>query len=470
VAGVAALFLAVVSPVVIHGGLLADEYVICLRPVHDGGYGPYLEAIWRDTGVVRPARLIELFLISKTCTAVPFGLVILIPLALKLLAAFLLYGLLRDLRVRTPWPAIGAAMWLLEPLGTEAALWPAALHVLLGIVLCLSSLRLCRAGRVEWGSLAALGACLSVEQTIFALPLAVWLITPREHRRRAMVGVVAVVLIVLIAYSTWPGTNPRQALTVAQRLHNVVSDPEWYVFFPAFGLGLHSGALGFVWAFPLSLVIVVVAATVGAALVPWILTEDGAPPLLRRAIGRGFLGVGALVVLVNVPLIVAQAGYSARTFTPTWLVLSGAAAVGGSRVTWRRKRLLGALAGTFAAMALLSLALSASVRVRTDDFNRAAARWIADRTQNGDIVAVCDVGRTVVDPAPFGAFHLHALHSRSGFWIEYFTGRVVEVRRRGELYWGSRCPNLRGADLIIRFPALVRDVRESEEAPRTRVA
>jgi hypothetical protein len=179
--------------------------------------------------------------------------------------------------------------------------------------------------------------------------------------------------------------------------------------------------------------------------------------------------VAALVVLVNVPLIVTEAGYSARTFTPTWLVLSGAAAVGGSRVAWRRKAILGALAGSFAAMALLSLALSVSVRVRTDEFNRAAARWIADRTQDGDIVAVCDVGRTVVDPAPFGAFHLHALFSRSGLWIEYFTGRIVEVRRRGLLYWDSRCPNLREADLVISFPALVREARGSEDA-RVRVA
>jgi hypothetical protein len=280
-----------------------------------------------------------------------------------------------------------------------------------------------------------------------------------------MVGVIIVALVVLIAYSTWPGSNPRQALTLPQRMHNVISDPDWYVLFPVFGLGLHSGALGFEWAFPFSAIILIGAAIVGAVFVPWVLTEDRAPPLRRKAVVSGVLSVGALVVLVNVPLIVTQVGYSARTFTPTWLVLSGAAAVGGSHVTWRRKRILGALAGTFAAMALLSLALSASVRVRTDEFDRAAARWIADRTENGDIVAVCDVGRTVVDPAPLGAFHLHALHSTSGAWIEYYTGRVVEVRRSGLRYWGSRCPDLRGANLVIRFPALVREVGESEDAP-----
>src|SRR5829696_8636759 len=56
VVGVLALFLILVAPIVIGGGLLADEYIICLRPVHEGGYGPYLRAIWRDTGIVRPAR------------------------------------------------------------------------------------------------------------------------------------------------------------------------------------------------------------------------------------------------------------------------------------------------------------------------------------------------------------------------------------------------------------------------------
>jgi hypothetical protein len=454
-AAVAGLFLLIVAPVVIRGGLLADEYIICLRPVHDGGYGTYLEAIWQDTGVVRPARFIELLLVSKTCTSVPFGMAILVPLALKFTAAYLLLRLLRDLRLRTPWPEIGATIWLLEPLGTEAALWPAALHVLLGLTSALAALRLYRSGRLGWGALATIGACLSVEQAIFALPVAVWLITPHEERRQATVAATAVAATILVAYSIWPGENPRQALTLAERFHSILSQPEWYVFFPAVGLGLYSGALGFLWAFPLSIVAVVGAAWGGTALAPILLAGHDAPPLRRRVAVRGLLMVGTLVVLVNLPLIVTEVGYSARTFTPTWLVLSAAAAIGAAHVPWRRTRILGALAGTFAAFALLSLALSVSVRLRTDDFDRAAARWIADRTQNGDVVAVCDVGRTVVDPAPLGAFHLHALHATSGHWIEYHTGRVVEVRRSGERYWGARCPALSGADLVVSFPGLV---------------
>ena len=93
------LFSIIAAPVVIRGGLLADDFVICMRPIHQG-YGPYIDSIWHDTGVVRPARFIELFLISRTCKTVPFGFAILVPLALKFGAAVLLYGLLRDLRLR----------------------------------------------------------------------------------------------------------------------------------------------------------------------------------------------------------------------------------------------------------------------------------------------------------------------------------------------------------------------------------
>jgi hypothetical protein len=463
VAAVAALLLIVVAPVVIQGGLLADEYIICLRPIHDGGYGPYLHAIWRDTGVVRPARFIELLLISKTCTSVPYGLVILVPLALKFTAGFLLYGLLRDLRVSRPWPEIGIALWLLEPLGTEAALWPAALHVLLGLVLGLAALRLYRRGSLGWAALASLGAALSVEQVIFALPVAVWLTSPRELRSRATLVVTGVVAVVILAYAIRPGENERQALTLAERWHAAFAKREWYLFFPLAGLGLYSGALGFLWALPYSVAIVLIGAIAGAFLMPHLLAGHVALRLERQAMVRAALAVGILVVLVNVPLIVTEVGYSARTFTPTWLVLSGALAAGGARVPWRRVRLLGVLAGTFAAFALLSLALSVSVRVRTDAFNRAAAKWIASRTKDGSVVAICDVDRTVTNPAPLGAFHLHEFHSTWGAWIEFHTGRVVEIRRSGERYWGARCPDLRGADLVISFPQLVRELTPPEE-------
>src|SRR4029450_4638801 len=74
------------------------------------------------------------------------------------------------------------------------------------------------------------------------------------------------------------------------------------------------------------------------------------------------------------------------------------------------------------------------------------------------MVAVCDVDRTVVNPAPLGAFHLHELHSEWSSWIEYHIGRRVQIRRSGQRYWGTRCPDLRGARLVISFPRLVRDL------------
>jgi hypothetical protein len=80
-------------------------------------------------------------------------------------------------------------------------------------------------------------------------------------------------------------------------------------------------------------------------------------------------------LLVNVPLIgTLPRQHSPRTFTPTWLLLVTFAALFGSQVRWRRLRLAGGVAGVLAAGALLSIALSVSVRVRTADFTEASSR------------------------------------------------------------------------------------------------
>ncbi len=321
------LFLLIALPVVVHGAPLADDYLICLRPVNEG-YGSYLAEIWHDTGVVRPTRFIELGLISEACRSLPFGAIILVPLALKFVVAFLLYRLLRDMRLPAPWPEIGSAVWLLEPLGTEAALWPSALHVPLGLALALLALLLYRRDRIGWAGVATLGACLSIEQVIFAMPLAVWLTTPTRLRRRAALTAAAVVVAVLVAYTLWPGSNPRQALTLAERLHNALDKGEWYLFFPAVGLGLHSGVLGFVWAFPYSVAAVVAGGVAGASAMPGLLSGHRALPVDRRTVRSSALAVALLVFLVNLPLIVTEVGYSARTFTPTWLVVSWARSPG----------------------------------------------------------------------------------------------------------------------------------------------
>jgi hypothetical protein len=452
------LLLLIASPVVVQGAPLADDYVSCMRPVNQGGYGRHLEEIWRYSGVVRPAQILEFFVIAGTCRTVPFGLVILVPLTLKFAVALLLYLLLRDLDLRSPWPEIGTAIWLLEPLGTEAALWPSALHVPLGLALALLALRLYRRDRPWWATLAALGACLCVEQVIFALPVAVWLTSSEEQRRRSTAYAGALVSVVLITYATLSGTDPRQAMTLSERLQSALTKGEWYFFFPAAGLGLYSGALGFLWALPYSIAIVIAGALGGATMAPRLLSGRSVGSPNGRVRARSVILVCILIALINLPLIVTDVGYSARTFTPTWLVLSAAAAAAGARVGWRRPYMLGVFGGTFAAFAVLSLALSVSVRVRTADFDRAAAYWIAGRVPNGGVVAVCDVGRTVVELAPLGAYHLHEFQHEWASWIQYYTDRRVTVRRSGLRYWGSRCPNLNGADLIVDFPDLVRDL------------
>lgn len=452
------LFLAVVTPVVLKGAPLADDYHTCLRPVQDGAYGPFLRDSWRELGAVRPARFLEIAAIAGLCQRVPFGLVILIPLVLKLAVAVVLRGLLRDLRLRPPWPEVGAALWLLEPLGTEAALWPSALHIPLGLGLALGALRLYLRGRLGWAALATLGACLSVEQVIFAFPLAAWLVVPPEQRRRATLVATGVVVPVLMLYATWPGADFRTAVPLTRRLTAFLAQPEWYVVFPANGLGLHSGWWALVWAFPASVAVLAVGAAAGARAGPALLAGAAGAGLERRAAVRWGIGVAALLALVNLPLIVTlPRGHTPRTFTPTWLVLDVVATIVLSRMPWRRPRLAGAGGGVLLAIMLLSLVLSVSVRVRTAEFTEASSRWLASHVPEGGSVEVCEVPRNAVEPAPLGAFALHELHWE---WAaqdatRYYTGRTITVRREGR-YWPRPCPSMPRADVTVDFADLRR--------------
>ena len=45
----------------------------------------------------------------------------------------------------------------------------------------------------------------------------------REHRRRATAVATVLMAIVIAVYATWPGHNERQALTLGERWHNVVT-------------------------------------------------------------------------------------------------------------------------------------------------------------------------------------------------------------------------------------------------------
>ncbi len=82
---------------------------------------------------------------------------------------------------------------------------------------------------------------------------------------------------------------------------------------------------------------------VGAAAMPRLLWGSSSVLLDRRVWIRRAMSVAGLILLVNLPLIVTEVGYSARTFTPTWLVLSGAVGAAGAHVQWKRPLQFGAV-------------------------------------------------------------------------------------------------------------------------------
>ena len=150
---------------------------------------------------------------------------------------------------------IGTALWFLQPLGTEASLWPVALHIPLGLLLALVALRLYRHGRVAPAAVSSLAACWNLEQVLFALPLAVWVVTPARHRRRAIVVSSVVFVVLLTIFMRWPGGSTRTAVPLTDRILAIVTDPLWYVRYPAIGTGAVSIPLAVRWAFPWSVLV-----------------------------------------------------------------------------------------------------------------------------------------------------------------------------------------------------------------------
>jgi cytosine/adenosine deaminase-related metal-dependent hydrolase len=141
-------------------------------------------------------------------------------------------------------------------------------------------------------------------------------------------------------------------------------------------------------------------------------------------------------------------------------VLAGGAAAVGAAVRWRRTALLGAAAGLLAAGALLSLAWSVQVRVASGDIVAQAARELGARVQDGEVVALCGVPRTVVDPAPRGAF---AVHEFIYDWaaadaVAFYSGRHVQFRLAGEL-WAGPCADPGDVDVVVPFDELLRERR-----------
>jgi hypothetical protein len=449
-------FLLVTFPVILKGEPLADDFYSCIRHTEVGVSGA-LHQSWIGTGAVRPARFLEILLLASSCGRVPFGLIMLVPLGLTLAVAWLLRGLLRDLGVPRPWPEVGAAIWLLFPLGAESALWPSALHVPLGMALALGSLRVFRRERFLLGVVLALGAFLSLEQTIFALPLAAFLVTPRRGRR-SLVTSGAIALLVLTCFSIWPGQNERTAVSLSERVTGLFREPVWYAKFPVAGLGLHSIPLAVWWALPFSVVVLVVGGWLGLRMARRVPAEAvQLRPDHERSLLRIVVVTAVLALLVNLPEIATvPRGVSGRIFAPTWLLLAATLPLIAQRTRLPRIRWLWVGSGIFAAGALLSLALCVEVRLHTADFTRASSDYIAARLdRSGELVAVCDVRRTVVTPAPVGSFAIHEFvyDWSAQYALKYHTGKSASFVLGGPL-WGTGCPDLAGADLVVHFEQL----------------
>jgi hypothetical protein len=448
-----ALFAAVSAPVAWRGAPLGDDFNNCLAPIEQGLWG-FLDTSWERLGIIRAARFLEILVTTGVCRSLPFGVAIAVPLALTILVAVLLRQLLRDLDVPPLWADAGAALWLLQPLGSEAALWPAALHVPLGLALALGSLLLFRRGHAVWAVVAAVGAFLSVEQVIFALPLAAWLLTPADRRSRSAGVAAGVAGVTLVAFLLWPGSDPRLQATIGERVVGVLRDPLFYVQYPAVGLGAHSIPLAVVWAFPLSVAALLAAGAAGAWLGPRLADAARPAPVRSRVVGAALL-----VILLNVPVVLAVPRQgSPRVFTPTWLVLAAAAATIGAAVRWRRSVGVGVAAGLLAAGMLMSLAWSVQVRMVSANAVEHAAHQLGSRVQDGDVVALCGVPRTVVEPAPRGAF---AVHEFIYDWaaadaLAFYSGRHAQFRLAGEL-WAEPCPDPGDVDVVVPFDELLRE-------------
>jgi len=453
-------YLFVVLPVVLRAGPLRDDFDLCTSPRWTSGLARAALEVVPETGAVRfPGRVTQALVISALCAVTPFWVLILLPLTLTLVAGALLFRLLVDLHVPAPWPHLGVAFWLLQPLGTESALWATQFNIPFGLCMALLASLAFRRGRPVTGALFGLIGYGFVEQVIFGLPLVAWLFSPRHQRRSALAWAAGCSLTVLAVYAFWPGHSERTAVAMFERLVAPAKDLFWYVKYPAVSFGLHSIPVAFLWALPMSAVVVAAAALAGAWLGPRLFPSYSVS--LNRAFTRRGLGAFlTIIVLINVPLLTTLPHPSSpRTFTPTWLALVVAATIAGSRIHWKRPRLAGACAYVLMSGSLLSLALSVSVRVRTADFTEASSKWLAERVPNGGSVLICDVPRTVVTPAPAGDFAVHELiHPvATEAAVRYYTGRQLTVRRVGPM-WPGPCSHEQGVDLVVSFDELPRSL------------
>jgi len=260
--------------------------------------------------------------------------------------------------------------------------------------------------------------------------------------------------MVLLTFARWPGADPRLQLGLVERIIALPSDPTFYVGFPIVGLGLHSIPVAIWWALPWSLC----ALGAGAAFGVWgVRRIPSGRGLAARDVFRIVITLTTLIVLANAPVVLSLPRQgSPRVFAPTWLILAVTFAVTAAQMRRRHPAIFGTASGVFAAGAILSLALSVSVRLSSADFSERSARLIGTRVSNGAEIAICGVRRTVVTPAPRGAF---AVHEFVYDWaaaraLTYYTGKSATFRLAGEL-WEQPCPKVSEVDVVVLFDDLL---------------
>jgi hypothetical protein len=275
--------------------------------------------------------------------------------------------------------------------------------------------------------------------------------------------------VVFAVYASWTGQDPRFSASIGDRLWALMADPGFYPRWVGLGLGAQSIPLALWWALPASIPLVAVSAAAG-----WLLA--GRVDETHRRVSptvSGVLWFGALLLAANLPLMlnVPRQG-SPRTFTPTWLILVAGIALIGPTLPWARLRLVGAVAGILVAGAACSIALTVAIRLESARFFEQAMDALADRSSDGDVIAVCGVPRTVTEPSLRGAYAVHDLlypwSARDG--LEYYTGRKATVLVSGPGP-GGECP--RDADIRVDFTQLRGDrtsqlVRPVAEQPHGR--
>jgi hypothetical protein len=100
---VAVLFVITVLPVILGGAPLRDDFDLCVSDRWNSGIARIISERWAEEGIVRLfAKAGEAAYVAGLCGAVPFGVLLLLPLTLTLLVAALLRVLLIDLDLDHP--------------------------------------------------------------------------------------------------------------------------------------------------------------------------------------------------------------------------------------------------------------------------------------------------------------------------------------------------------------------------------